>query len=170
MIRYALLATAALVLTDARAQTYDISNLTVTNVFGTTDVFNGSFLYSKGHISDVNLSAQGGAEFMNTGVVEGRKGALFSLSDGSPPGIDAWTLALRTSAPFGASSMPIKSATFNQGDLEGFSIYNCTKKCGRITDPPASVHAAPELRGSVAVAALTLLLGGVAVLKGRPRA
>jgi hypothetical protein len=140
MIRCAFFAIAALALTDVRAQTYDISNLTVTNMYGRTDVFNGSFLYSEGQISDVSLSPQEGMGFMNTGAAEGRKGALFSLSDGSPPGIGERTLALRPSAP-------------------------------SITDSPATVHAAPELHGTAAaVAALTLLLGGVAVLKGRPRA
>jgi hypothetical protein len=60
-------------------------------------------------------------------------------------------------------SLPITSAYFNEHDLQTY--HGCSGTCGRTTDLPA-VDAAPEFHPAGAIAALTLLLCGVAVLKG----
>jgi hypothetical protein len=63
----------------------------------------------------------------------------------------------------GHDSLPITSAYFNERDLQSYD--GCSRTCGKMTDPPA-VTAAPEFHPAGAIAALTLLLCGVAVLKG----
>jgi hypothetical protein len=91
-----------------------------------------------------------------------------SLSDGSPPGIDAWTLTLTTAHALGHKTDVITSAVLNAGDFQ--NVYDCLKKCGKLTDPPkVTAHAAPELDASTLAAALTLLAGGLLVLKTQRR-
>jgi hypothetical protein len=101
----------------ARAQTYDISNLTP---------------------RDASVEVE-----------------VRSFAD-SLPRIDTWTF----------DSLPITSAYFNEGDFQTYDA--CSRTCGKMADLPA-VDAAPEFHPAGAIAALTLLLCGVAVLKGRRR-
>jgi hypothetical protein len=102
----------------ARAQTYDISNLTLGDASVKVQSFADSFVHSEDRIIDDSL---------------------------------------------GHDSLPITSAYFNEGDFQTHA--GCSTKCGKITDLPA-VNAAPEFHPGGAIAALTLLLCGVAVLKG----
>jgi hypothetical protein len=81
--------------------------------------------------------------------------AVRSIAD-SLPRIDTWTF----------DSLPTAPAYFNEGDFQTYDV--CSRKCGKMTDLPA-VEAAPEFHPAGAIAALTLLLCGVAVLKGRRR-
>jgi hypothetical protein len=101
----------------ARAQTYDISNLTP---------------------RDASVEVQ-------------------SFAD-SLPRIDAWTL--------GHDSPPTTSSYFKELDFQTYDV--CSRTCGKMT-ALAAVNAAPEFHPAGAIAALTLLLCGVAVLKGRRR-
>jgi|SRR5580658_6917601 hypothetical protein len=102
----------------ARAQTYDISDLTPRDATVEVQSFADSFIHSDGRIIDDTLDHD---------------------------------------------SVPITTTYFNEGDFRTHD--SCSAKCGKMTDLPA-VDAAPEFHPAGAIAALTLLLCGVAVLKG----
>jgi hypothetical protein len=102
----------------ARAQTYDISDLTPRDATVEVQSFADSFIHSDGRIIDDTLDHD---------------------------------------------SVPITTTYFNEGDF--LTHDSCSAKCGKMTDLPA-VDAAPEFHPAGAIAALTLLLCGVAVLKG----
>jgi hypothetical protein len=110
MTRFLLIAAfALLVVSGARAQTRDISDVTLSGHSGELQSFADSLVF--GDSREFSL---------------GREGA--------PARIDTQTLAV------------------NDGDLQ--------------THDPPVVHSAPEFHAAGAIAALTLLLCGVAVLKG----
>ena len=101
----------------ARAQTYDISDLTPRDATVEVQSFADSFIDRDGRIVDA----------------------------------------------LNHDSLPITTTYFNEGDF--LTHDSCSAKCGKMTDLPA-VDAAPEFHPAGAIAALTLLLCGVAVLKG----
>lgn len=107
----------------ARAQTHDISNLTLRDASVEMQSFADSFVHSDGRIIDDFLPARD-------------------------------------------DSLPITSAYFNEHDFQTYD--GCSRTCGKMIDLPA-VNTAPEFHPAGAIAALTLLLCGVAVLKGRRR-
>jgi hypothetical protein len=171
--------------TGARAQTYDID----VNMRGYAD-FTGSFVYSNGVFSDVNVSnpTDGGAftAINPYGSPGSNELAFYDLEGKSTvqqAGSEVFVLTLTTKRPIGSANPGIvtNSEVYNT-DFNSTGLHECGGKkgnlpgaglrcSGRLTDPPAaSVHSVPELDGSHALEAVALLAGLALVVKSRRRA
>jgi hypothetical protein len=158
----------ALISVSAHAQTYTFSNLNLSeSVFGpvVTDVYDGTFTFSNGLLTSASAT-QGSSQMfaMNAGTVSGDTVTFFVSEPGVPRDIDPWSLTLTLAAPLGGYSDVITGASFNIGNGE-WPIFSCTSACGSVVDPKPA--AAPELDPTQLIAALTLLAGGVLVIKSR---
>jgi hypothetical protein len=158
----------ALISVSAHAQTYTFSNLDVSeSVFGpvVSDVYDGTFTYSKGLLTSASAT-QGNSQMfaMNAGTVSGNTVTFFVNEPGLPRDLDPWSLTLSLAAPLGGYSDVITGASFNIGNGE-WPIFSCNSACGSVVDPKAA--AAPELDPTQLIAALTLLVGGVFIIKSR---
>jgi hypothetical protein len=178
-MRY-LIILAALAASAAQAQNYDVDIVMQTGKTPTD--FVGSFTYANGVLSDVDvLTNVGGVKTAFTaGTYSGGVVSLFDYQGYTPAeiGSSAWLLELTPKTSLASGRGGLQGAEFIEdwnltgiascGTPPGIDVHKCSTM--RLTDPPAgTVAKAPELDGSRAIAALTLLAGAALVLKSSRR-
>jgi hypothetical protein len=164
-MRSFIIAAALLVAGAAQAQTYQFGVGDGQPGFG----FGGSFTFNNGTFSNLNITDSQGATFdlSASGGLDGSSSTLSSYIFYGASG----NVGLDATAPFGTPGLLIENAYEDApgvpppGFCEG-EIQNAPG-CSASISVVSKTTAAPEINPGVVVSALTLLLGALAILRGK---